>query len=92
MEIEKFPDNSTIEWFSRETLLYKENDYEVQVEYEIYKTGLFKTGRAIIGDSIMLWEKYPNRLSNQIGIEKKQEIINKAVDYFKNRNFEVNVL
>ena len=59
MDVEKFEDGSSIEWFSRETLMYRSGEFEVQVAYELFHAGIFKTGRKVFQDSVQHWERFP---------------------------------
>lgn len=78
MEIEEFEDGSTMEWFSRESLVYREEGHTVQIEYDYFKVSAFKTGRKIFCDSIRQWEEYPEGDSPVISQEAKERIIDKG--------------
>ena len=92
MDIEKFEDGASVEWFSRESLAYREEGYMVQVEYDYFKVGIFKTGRKILCDSINEWEEYPSGASPIIPLGAKQKIIERATKYFDKRNLPVELV
>ena len=89
MDIDNFEDGSSIQWFSRESLLYRAGAYAVQVVYDLYDVGAFKTGRKIVCSSIGQWEDRPDGTPVEIDPEIKKAIIDKAVRYFEKRNIEV---
>lgn len=92
MDIEKFDDGATVEWFSRESLAYRYQGYMVQIEYDYFEAGIFKTGRKIFCDSINEWEEYPLGASPVISQDAKKKIIERAVKYFDNRNLPVELV
>lgn len=92
MDIEKFDDGASVELFSRESLAYRENGCMVQVEYDYFKAGIFKTGRKILCDSISQWEEFPSGVSPTISQDTKQRIIERAKEYFDKRNLPVELV
>ncbi|MBY6019646.1 hypothetical protein KUW04_17885 [Halomonas denitrificans] len=92
MDIEKFNDGSTIEWFSKESLLYKSGEYSVQIVCDVYKDGFFKTGREIVSEELDKWMEYPCNETDIIDENSKQDLISKAKQYFSIRGFNVRVV
>ncbi len=92
MDIEYFDAGVSVEWYSRESLMYRNGKYEVQIVFDEYKEGWFKTGREILSDEISRWESHPDDVSNKIDNETKAELIDKARIYFKKRKINTRVV
>jgi hypothetical protein len=92
MNIDKFNDGATIQQFSRESLMYSIDGCSVQVVFDYFKAGAFKAGRKVICNSFDEWEECPEGASSTISPETKQKIIERAVEYFKKRNFSVEIV
>jgi len=92
MNIDRFKDGATIQQFSRESLLYCVDSCAVQVVFDYFKVGAFKTGRKLISNSINEWEKCPEGVPPVISPETKEIIIKRAVEYFEKRNFPVEIV
>ena len=72
MDIDFFEDGSSIEWYSKESLMYRKDGFSVQVVFSCYNGRWFKMGRIIMSDHLLLWEDYPNGCSNKIGKDEKR--------------------
>ena len=88
MDIETFKDGSTIELFSRESLLYKHREYRVQIEFDYLSQGFFKTGRLLMASSVMHWESKPIGESSTIDEYTREQILARAVSYFSKRKID----
>lgn len=91
MELDVFEDGSSIEWFSRESLAYREKNHMVQVEYDYFEVSSLRSGRKIYCDSVEQWEVYPPDSSPIIPQSKKNKIIEVAIKYFRSRNIPVEI-
>jgi len=93
MDADEFDDGTSIEWFSRETLLYREGAYSVEIGYEIYEIGrLFKSGRKVFGNRLQEWAEFPEGTSPVIAPETKKKIAERAAEYFRKRGLEVEAI
>ncbi|WP_018016147.1 hypothetical protein [Teredinibacter turnerae] len=77
-----FEDGSCVEWKDRETLLYKEGERSASIWVD-FEPGWFKSGRIIKTDSVEYWDDLSGTGKVKIDQNKKQEIIDKVILYYK---------
>jgi len=85
-----FDDGSSIEWISKEGLKYAENGYSVLVWVD-YEPGFFNNSRIIKSSSLIRWQIKPNGMPDVIDEIKKNEIIEKAKEYFDSKGVRCRV-
>lgn len=85
-----FEDGSSVEWKDRETLLYKEGECAASIWVD-FEPGWFKSGRIIKTDSLEYWDDLSGTENVKIDQNKKQEIINKVILYYKDLGKKVTV-
>ncbi|MEQ1486360.1 hypothetical protein [Methyloglobulus sp.] len=73
----KFDDGSYIKWASKETIMYVDGEFSVEVWGDYFRSGSFSTGRIIKYPSVMKWSARPESYSEIISNEKRNEIIEK---------------
>lgn len=77
-----FDDGSSVEWTSRESLRYTEGHLSVSIGVD-FEEGWFKSGRIVRTGTIRSWEGGSSDEASAITEEKKKEIIDKVVLYYK---------
>lgn len=77
-----FSDGSSLEWVDRETLRYIEGDCALSIWVDYFSKGLFSAGRVIKVSSMKKWDSKPNGISEVVGKEKTQDIIEKIKEYY----------
>ena len=82
-----FPDGSSLEWVNRETVEYKEGDFSVLVWID-FEDSFFSNRKVIKASSIKTWNSKPENSPEKIDESKKQEIIGKVQQYYKNNRVE----
>lgn len=73
----KFDDGSYINWKSKESVMYVDGEFSVEVWVDYFRSGFFSTGRIIKYPSVMKWSTRPTGYSEIINNEKRDEIIEK---------------
>ena len=83
-----FEDGSYIEWKDRENVRYVEESFTA-IAWVDYDEGFFFPGRVIKSSSISEWYEKPEGVSSHIDEAKKQEIVDKIKQYYKNKKIRV---
>lgn len=92
MREEKFDDGTTVEWSTKDALLYRDGDFAVSILYRYGPDGIFEQGRKIVRNAITKWEKFPAGASADISLQTKEKIIQRAIDYFMRQGMTVEVV
>jgi hypothetical protein len=86
----RFDDGSSIKVIDRETLRYQENGLETLIWIDA-EPGFFKGGRVIKASSIERGTRLSDGTSTDIDAEQRREIVEKALQYFRDHDAKVRV-
>lgn len=68
--------------------MYRAGDCSVQIVFDYFNAGSFRSGREILVSSIRYWEKHPPTSPRKIDDKTRAEIVDKALKYFQKREIK----
>jgi len=86
----EFPDGSSLRWVDRETLRYKKGAFEVSIWVD-FEPGFFSRGRILRSSSLTEWSAFPSGTAEEISNSDKEDIINKAIEYYQRQKRKCSV-
>lgn len=89
MDLERFEDEITVELSTIEALAYRKPGFMVEIVFDYYELGWFKSGRILFLEEVKCWDVCPSESDRKISQECKLDIQNKCSMYFQKRGIDV---